>query len=70
MSDWSCSKQYGPLAASAGTIVVDNSSAFRMDEGVPLVVPEVRALALSGSLWLSRLFLLTHCSEAIHKLLR
>lgn len=47
MSDWSCSKQYGPLAASAGTIVVDNSSAFRMDEGVPLVVPEVRALALS-----------------------
>lgn len=36
-----CSKKYGPGAADGGTIVVDNSSAFRMTEGVPLVVPEV-----------------------------
>ncbi|HEV3121048.1 MAG TPA: aspartate-semialdehyde dehydrogenase [Isosphaeraceae bacterium] len=35
------SKQYSPLAAQAGAVVVDNSSAFRMDEQVPLVVPEV-----------------------------
>ncbi|CAM6127972.1 unnamed protein product [Calypogeia fissa] len=43
----SISKQYGPVAASAGAIVVDNSSAFRMDEGVPLVVPEVNAAAMA-----------------------
>ena len=37
----SVSKQYSPLAAAAGAVVVDNSSAFRMDPDVPLVVPEV-----------------------------
>ena len=36
-------KQYAPIAASCGCIVVDNSSAFRMQEDVPLVVPEVNA---------------------------
>lgn len=35
------SKKYSPIAASKGVIVVDNSSAFRMDKEVPLVVPEV-----------------------------
>lgn len=35
------SKKYAPIAASKGCIVVDNSSAFRMDPTVPLVVPEV-----------------------------
>lgn len=35
------SKIYSPIAASKGCIVVDNSSAFRMDENIPLVVPEV-----------------------------
>lgn len=37
----SISKKFSPIAASKGVIVVDNSSAFRMDEKVPLVVPEV-----------------------------
>ena len=37
----STSKKYAPIAASKGCIVVDNSSAFRMDDDVPLVVPEV-----------------------------
>jgi aspartate-semialdehyde dehydrogenase len=37
----SISKKFAPLAAKAGTVVVDNSSAFRMDPEVPLVVPEV-----------------------------
>lgn len=37
----SISKQFAPAAVSFGTIVVDNSSAFRMDEEVPLVVPEI-----------------------------
>jgi aspartate-semialdehyde dehydrogenase len=35
------SKKFAPIAASKGVIVVDNSSAWRMDENVPLVVPEV-----------------------------
>ena len=35
------SKKFSPIAASKGVIVVDNSSAFRMDDEVPLVVPEV-----------------------------
>ena len=35
------SKKFAPIAASKGCIVVDNSSTFRMDEDVPLVVPEV-----------------------------
>jgi aspartate-semialdehyde dehydrogenase len=37
----SVSKEFAPHAVKAGTVVIDNSSAFRMDEGVPLVVPEV-----------------------------
>ena len=37
----STSKKYAPIAASKGCIVVDNSSAFRMEPDVPLVVPEV-----------------------------
>ena len=37
------SKQWAPLAAAAGAVVIDNSSAFRMDPAVPLVVPEVNA---------------------------
>ena len=35
------SKKYAPIAAKKGCIVIDNSSYFRMDENVPLVVPEV-----------------------------
>ena len=34
-------KEYAPLFAKHGTIVIDNSSAFRMDKSVPLVVPEI-----------------------------
>jgi aspartate-semialdehyde dehydrogenase len=37
----SVSKEFAPAAVSAGAVVVDNTSAFRMKEGVPLVVPEV-----------------------------
>ena len=45
------SKQFAPAAVRAGAVVVDNSSAFRMDPDVPLVVPEVNpddALAHKG----------------------
>ncbi|CAD5312743.1 unnamed protein product [Arabidopsis thaliana] len=44
----SISKEFGPLAAEKGTIVVDNSSAFRMVDGVPLVIPEVNPEAMKG----------------------
>jgi aspartate-semialdehyde dehydrogenase len=37
------SKEFGPIAARAGCVVVDNSSAFRMDDSVPLVIPEINA---------------------------
>src|SRR6185503_20664041 len=37
------SRRYVPLAVRAGAVVVDNSSAFRMQDGVPLVVPEINA---------------------------
>ncbi len=35
------SRQYAPLAAEAGATVIDNSSAFRMEKDVPLVIPEI-----------------------------
>lgn len=42
----SISEKYAPIAASKGVVVVDNSSAWRMDENVPLVVPEVNPEAV------------------------
>ena len=44
----SISKQYAPKFAAAGAIVIDNSSAFRMDADVPLVVSEVNPEALNS----------------------
>jgi aspartate-semialdehyde dehydrogenase len=41
----SVSREYGPIAAQAGAVVIDNSSAWRMDKDVPLVVPEVNMAA-------------------------
>lgn len=41
-------RQYAPKAAAQGCVVIDNSSAFRMDPDVPLVVPEVNSDALAG----------------------
>ncbi len=38
------SREFAPYAAQAGAVVIDNSSAFRMDEDVPLVVPEINPL--------------------------
>ena len=38
----SISKEFAPIAAKAGCVVIDNSSAFRMDDTVPLVVPEIK----------------------------
>ena len=43
----SISKKFGPIAVEKGCYVVDNSSAFRMTEGVPLVIPEVNPEAMA-----------------------
>jgi aspartate-semialdehyde dehydrogenase len=39
----SISKEFAPKAVQAGCVVIDNSSAFRMDAAVPLVIPEINA---------------------------
>ena len=42
------SKEWSPKIAAAGAVVIDNSSAWRMDPDVPLIVPEVNADAVAG----------------------
>jgi len=43
----SVSQKFAPIAGQAGCVVIDNTSAFRMDPDVPLVVPEVNAHAIA-----------------------
>lgn len=42
------SKYFSPLAAQAGNVIIDNSSAWRRDSAIPLVVPEINSQALKG----------------------
>jgi len=42
------SREWSPKIAAAGAVVIDNSSAWRMDPDVPLIVPEVNAAAVAG----------------------
>src|SRR5436305_14491859 len=42
------SKEWSPKIAAAGAVVIDNSSTWRMDPDVPLIVPEVNADAVAG----------------------
>src|SRR5664279_3846888 len=58
----SISKEFAPIAAKAGCVVVDNSSAFRMDEAVPLVVPEINASDLK---WHKGIIANPNCTTAI-----
>jgi aspartate-semialdehyde dehydrogenase len=44
----SISEKYAPIAAAAGCIVIDNTSHFRYDDDIPLVVPEVNPEAIAG----------------------
>ncbi|MDZ4815053.1 MAG: aspartate-semialdehyde dehydrogenase [Verrucomicrobiota bacterium] len=44
----SISREFAPHAVKAGAVVIDNSSAFRMDDSVPLVIPEINAHAISS----------------------
>jgi aspartate-semialdehyde dehydrogenase len=56
-------RQWAPKIAAAGCIVIDNSSAFRMDPEVPLIVPEVNADAVDG--WSNkRIIANPNCSTA------
>src|SRR5271154_3255836 len=56
------SKEFAPIAAAAGCVVVDNSSAFRQDENVPLVVPEINA---SDIKWHKGIIANPNCTTAI-----
>lgn len=58
----SISKEYAPAAAQAGCVVVDNSSAFRMDDSVPLVVPEINAADVK---WHKGIIANPNCTTAI-----
>jgi aspartate-semialdehyde dehydrogenase len=53
------SRRFGPVAAAAGALVIDDSSAFRMDPGVPLVVPEVNGADLD---WHDGIVSIPNCS--------
>jgi aspartate-semialdehyde dehydrogenase len=58
----SISKEYAPAAVQAGCVVVDNSSAFRMDDKVPLVVPEINAADVK---WHKGIIANPNCTTAI-----
>ena len=56
------SKEYAPIAAKAGCVVIDNSSAFRMDDKVPLVIPEINAADIK---WHKGIIANPNCTTAI-----
>jgi len=58
----SISKEFAPIAAQAGCIVIDNSSAFRMDDKVPLVIPEINAADVK---WHKGIIANPNCTTAI-----
>jgi len=56
------SREFAPMAARDGCVVVDNSSAFRMDDTVPLVVPEINAADVK---WHQGIIANPNCTTAI-----
>jgi aspartate-semialdehyde dehydrogenase len=58
----SISKEFAPVAVKAGCVVVDNSSAFRMDDQVPLVIPEINA---SDVKWHKGIIANPNCTTAV-----
>ncbi|HYT58840.1 MAG TPA: aspartate-semialdehyde dehydrogenase [Haliangiales bacterium] len=56
------SKEFAPLAARAGCVVIDNSSAFRMDDSVPLVIPEINPADVK---WHKGIIANPNCTTAI-----
>jgi len=61
-SETDISKQYVPMAAAAGAYAIDNSSAFRMDASVPLVVPDVNGDLIKPS---QKIYANPNCVAAI-----
>lgn len=55
------SKKYAPIAIEKWVIVIDNSSAFRYDENIPLVVPQINA----NTIWNAKLIANPNCTTAI-----
>src|SRR5215204_4986301 len=58
----SISKEFAPLAARSSCVVVDNSSAFRQDDSVPLVIPEINAADVE---WHKGIIANPNCTTAI-----
>src|SRR3954465_6351395 len=58
----SISREFAPIAAKTGCVVVDNSSAFRMDPTVPLVIPEINAADVK---WHKGIIANPNCTTAI-----
>ena len=58
---WDNSKKFAPLAVKAWAVVIDNSSVFRYDEEVPLVVPQVN----SEAIWNAQIIANPNCTTAI-----
>src|SRR5437763_911744 len=56
------SKEFAPIAAQAGCVVIDNSSAFRMDDQVPLVIPEINATDVK---WHKGIIANPNCTTAV-----
>lgn len=56
------SREFAPHALAAGAVVIDNSSAFRMDESVPLVVPEINGHLINEQ---TKLYSVPNCSAII-----
>jgi len=52
---WIDQQDFAPAAVAAGAVVIDNTSAFRMKDGIPLVVPEVNPEQIIGTWALSRI---------------
>ena len=51
----SISKNYAPIAVESGCVVIDNSSAWRMEKEIPLIIPEVNSSALLKNVGLSQI---------------
>ncbi|MBI4660209.1 MAG: aspartate-semialdehyde dehydrogenase [Verrucomicrobia bacterium] len=56
------SKEFAPIAAKSGCVAVDNSSAFRMDDSVPLVIPEINGADVK---WHEGIIANPNCTTAI-----
>ncbi len=61
------SRRFSPIAAQAGAVVIDNSSAFRMDPNVPLVIPEINAGRIREH---KGIIAVPNCSAAMEELLQ